>query len=189
MKYNEVSSSKNLHTHAKLMLSEEDQARIVDFFVLEWSIDPHVIVKQMYLEIYYANVLLPEIPSVDKNVCIELAASDTRFIVVTPQKITINQQDDVIPSDHKIGIRVHRQSAIMPIIKRLRECVLPYESASILKKRKPSTLRKNAFGRPHYLPHVIFLRSNNGINNDLSQIGKDFRDKLGILHFSRIKID
>jgi len=111
---------------AKLFLCVSDRDRIRDFFVSEFGITPPYIISNMHLTVYHARRPMPGVVSVTEAVNVVLQASETRFMVMAPGGE--NPRPDLDPARCKIGIRVHKQSSVLPAILKFRERLLRYET-------------------------------------------------------------
>jgi hypothetical protein len=172
---------------AQLYLSKQSTEIVNDFFSSIPEIKQKCIIQNPHLTVYHARRPIPNLlPSVEKTNII-LLTKDTRFMVFVPGGE--NKKVQIIPKKHKVGIRVQKISSCMVSITNYRNRLLAFETKIVLGKRKPSTIHRNAFGSKYYQPHIAFLRSGNGINNDLSPIGKLFREKIPELYFDQFTIE
>ncbi len=95
---------------AQLFLCEEDCARIQDFFVSDFGVKPRCVVRNMHITIYHARRPMPGILSSAEPAHLVLPAGETRFMVMAPGGE--NPRSELDPGRRKVGIRVHKQSAV-----------------------------------------------------------------------------
>jgi hypothetical protein len=183
-------NSKKLHKTeiwAQFVLSQEDCFRIRDFFILEMGIKQRFVVSNMHITVYHARRPMIGLTSSCESIKVILPASETRFMVMAPGGE--NPREELDPGSRKVGIRVHKQSAALPLILRYRNRLLEYETSEVLGKRSPSTHRRNAFGARYFQPHMTLLRAGSSIDRDLTTVGTLFRKALGNLTFDKFSID
>src|ERR1017187_3179518 len=171
---------------ALLFLCENDRIRIREFFACDLDIDRRFILREMHISVYHAQREMPGVASIVEPVRIILPAAETRFMTFAPGGF--EPTPEIIPGEKKEGIRVHGKSAALPAILALRKRLLAHESAEMLGERFPSTMRKSAFGRRSFEPHMALLRAGSGITSDLRAVGAAFRQKLDELVFDRFEI-
>lgn len=172
---------------AQLFLCAEDCTRIRDFFISEFNIKSRYILPKIHLTVYHARRPMLGVVSVSEPTHVVLAATETRFMVMAPGGE--NPRPELVPGQRKVGIRVHKQSAALPLIFSFRDRLLQYETKRVLGNRMPSTHKSNAFGARHYQPHMGLLSAGSRVDRDLSQIGIRFRQILGNLTFDRFAIE
>lgn len=171
---------------AQLFLCDKDRVRVRDFFINEFKIKPKSIIKKMHLTVYYSRRPMPGVVPTKESVSIIVPAEETRFMVLAPGGE--NPRPDLEPKEHRIGIRIHKQSRTLEKISDLRSRLLRFETKQVLGSRAPSTNKTNAFGAQYFQPHVVFLEPQNEIGRELSLVGKSFRNLIGALTFDRFEI-
>lgn len=172
---------------AQLLLSDKDCERLREFLVNRFSIKPKHIVRKMHITVYHARRQMIGLQTIVEPVRIVLPGNDTRFMVLAPGGE--NPRPNLAPAHRKVGIRVQRQSAAMPLILSLRERLLHYETPEVLGARQPSTHRTSAFGARSFQPHMALLRAGSGVHHDLTVLGEPFRKHVGDLIFDRFQIE
>lgn len=172
---------------AQLFLCSEDCLRMWDFFGSEFGLDSGCFVRRPHLTVYHARRPMPTVRSLTEPACVVVPAAETRFMVLTPGGES--QRDGIDPRDHKVGIRIHRQSVALPVILSYRQRFLQHETPDVLGDRSPSTRKKSAFGARHFQPHMAIFRAGNNVERDLTQVGSRFRAVFGDLTFRRFIVD
>lgn len=171
---------------AQLLLANAEQERITDFFECLGVRRKHV-ARRMHVTVYHARRNLPELRQRLETVAMRLPASDTRFMVLAPGGE--NPRGDLVPSEHKIGIRVKWNSEMRRAVNHLRAEFFPMETMDVIGRRSPSDLRRNAFGARHYQPHMTLLRPGSGVHSDLRVVGEQFRAFFDTLSFDRYFVE
>jgi hypothetical protein len=177
---------KNTEIWAQLYLNETDCKRIRDFFNNKIGIKSKYILRKMHLTVYYARRPLHGVIPLVEIANITISTYDTRFMVLAPGGE--NKRIDVIPSNNMVGIRIQKRFPQINSILNYRQKMISFETSNILGSRKKSTLKSNAFGARYFQPHLAILKPNNGISDDLSEIGNLFRNSLDFLHFDKFEI-
>jgi len=170
-----------------MMLDQQSQDQIGEFFISNFSIKRNSIKKKMHLTIYHARRPLLGLQNQDREISVRIESRDLKFMVMVPGGE--NKRPDVDPETSPIGLRVSRQSEAMGQILGLRRQFLEYETPKVLGQRKPSTKRRNAFGARHFQPHVTVLWRGKDLGRDLSPVGMEFRSTVEALHFDRLIVD
>lgn len=172
---------------AQLILSSNDSDHIRNFCINELRIDPKKIIRNLHLTVYHSRRPMPGVIPLEKNIHLVLPINETRFMVMAPGGE--NPRPDIDPQKHKIGIRIQRRSSAMPAIIEFRNEITKFETSKVLGKRLPSNKRRNAFGSRYFQPHIAILRTGKDLENDLTNIGNLFRERLGNITFDRYIID
>lgn len=188
MKMNNSSKIKTtFEIWTQLIVSDQDVENIQKFFTEELSIKKKFLRKSYHLTVYHSRRPMPGVNPVIQNIQLILPVHETRFMVLAPGGE--NLRPDLIPGEKKVGIRVHKQCSIAEDILAFRKSLMKFETPSVLGRRNPSTIRKNAFGSRNFQPHLELLRAGSGINSDLGTIGELFREKIKELTFDKFIID
>jgi hypothetical protein len=170
---------------AKLILSDEDTARIHRFFVSEF--EARRVLRNMHITVYHSRRPIRGVESHSEPARVILPASETRFMVMSPGGE--HPRPELDPSELTVGIRVHKQSSALPSILEFRRRLLKLETQRVLGRRAPSTDKSSAFGARFYQPHLSILRPGSEIDRDLSVLGRRFRETLGDLIFDTFAVD
>lgn len=177
---------RNTEIWAQLHLSSTDCSRLRDFVSSDAGIKKKYILRKMHLTVYYSRRPLPGVRQLIESVRVVVPADETRFMVMTPGGE--NPRSNITPSEHMIGIRIHRQCCALKDIFALRDRLISHETQHVLGKRHPSSNRVNAFGSRWFQPHMVILRSGSSIGDNLSELGVSFRKNLGNLVFDKFEI-
>lgn len=172
---------------AQLFLSKTDSDRIRDFLVNDIGIKSKFIVKHMHMTVYHGRRPMPGVIESHENIHFILPALETRFMVMAPGGE--NARPNLIPGKRKVGIRIHRQSPAMKVLKVYRDRLINLETKAVLGKRQKSNMRRNAFGSRYFQPHLAIIEAGSGIAQDLTWIGKLFRETLGNLIFDKFIVE
>ena len=176
----------NTEVWAQLHLSSHDCFRLREFLAVDIGIRRKYILRDMHITVYYARRPLPGLcPSVESTEII-VPAVETRFMVMAPGGE--NPRSAIEPSKSMVGIRIHRQSSAMAEIALLRQRLLVHETKRVLGSRRSSTNKTNAFGARWFQPHMVMLRPGNGVQQELTQLGLPFRERIGNLFYDKFEI-
>lgn len=173
---------------AQLFLQQASRDALAAFLVSQ-GVSERRIVMSMHLTVYHARRPLPGIVATAESAQLAVAAEDLRFMVMAPGGE--NPRPELEPSRLKVGIRIRRQSEAYARILAYRERFIAHETKSVLGRRRPSTARTSAFGARSFQPHVALLRAKNGVDRDLSVLGRALRVALAHtpLTFDRFIVD
>jgi hypothetical protein len=183
----DATKAHTIEVWAQLLLCDQDCARIRDFFVSEFGLKRSSVVRRMHITVYHARRPMPGVTSVSETTRVVLPATETRFMVLAPGGE--NPRPELDPVNQMVGIRIRKQSAVLPVILEFRDRLLQHETERVLGSRAPSNRKRNAFGARHYQPHMAVLRAGSRIDRNLIRVGIPFREALGDLTFDRFAID
>jgi len=176
----------NTEVWAQLYLSSHDCFRLREFLAVDIGIRRKYILRDMHITVYYTRrPLLGLCPSIESTEII-VPAVETRLMVMVPGGE--NPKSDIEPSKNMVGIRIHRQSSARAEIALLRQRLLVHETKRVLGSRRSSTNNANAFGARWFQPHMVILRQGSGIQQDLTQLGLPFRERIGNLCYDKFEI-
>ena len=174
-----------LEVYALLWLTRECEARLTEFLRSD-GISPNAVQRGMHLTVYYGRRHLPGLSPVQQRVMISADVSETRFMVFAPGGE--NPQPKYDPSRLSVGIRLTKRNSAIDDIQALRETVYRFETPDVIGRRKRTTAWTNCFGARHYQPHIKLLRPGNGLQRDLTTIGKSFRASLNTIDFGKYEV-
>jgi hypothetical protein len=115
---------------AKLILSDEDTARIRRFFVSEFGVKARRVLRNMHITVYHSRRPIRGVESHSEPARVILPASETRFMVMSPGGE--NPRPELDPFELTVGIRVHKQSSALPSILEFRRRLLKLETQRVL---------------------------------------------------------
>ena len=165
-----------------LQLNKESQNEIHNFFISNYGITRDKLLTNLHVTIYYGRRLLKGLRLDDQYVSFKCNVSETRFMTMTPGGE--NPRKGIIPSQRTIGVRLTRRNICIPRILEIRRRI--YKLEPKFEKRQNTTDWKNSFGSREYQPHISLLRPHNGLENDLREVGKNFRRKIKYIKFSKV---
>ncbi|HVU54334.1 MAG TPA: hypothetical protein VHD83_04730 [Puia sp.] len=171
---------------AEFCVSRKSEEEIFDFFRSEYGIAPELIAKNLHLTVYHSRRPMPTIKAVSESCHLTVDTMDLKFMVMAPGGE--NPRLDLIPSERKIGVRVHKKSVLRAKIYKYRNRLAIHETKRILGHRKPSSNSRNAFGARHFQPHISLLKAGTNVDDDLTIIGNAFRDSIHSINFDRFLI-
>jgi hypothetical protein len=176
----------NYEVWCQLYVSKKSTEEIHKFFRDEYNLSPELLIKNLHLTIYHCRRPMPSLEELNESCHLYVDTLDTRFMVLAPGGE--NSKPSIIPSLHKIGIRIKKASDFRAAIDRYRNSAIKHENHKILKSRLPSTKTKSAFGARSFQPHIAIIKSGNGLNINLLEIGTNFRDFVQEIKFDRFVI-
>ena len=174
-----------LEVYALLWLTRDCETRLTEFLVSN-GISPDDVQRGMHLTVYYARRHLPGLSPVQKRVAISADIAETRFMVFAPGGENPRPKYD--PSRLSVGVRLTKRNSAIGDIQALRESVYRFETSDVIGSRKRTTAWANCFGARHYQPHIKLLRPGNGLQRDLTTIGKSFRASLNTIDFGKYEV-
>ena len=150
------------------------------------GIPNHAIQRGLHLTVYHAHRPLPGLRLFRRHVKISADVAETRFMVLAPGGENPRPEHD--PAHRSVGIRLTKRNAAIGDIQELRESLYRLETPEVVGNRKRTTAWRNAFGARHYQPHIKLLKPGNGLEKDLTVIGKSFRSSLRRLEFGKYEV-
>ncbi len=171
---------------AQFRVARKSTIGIQDFFIDEYNISPEFLIPNLHLTIYHSRRPMPDVEELNRPCHLSIDTLDTRFMVLAPGGE--NPRHDLIPAKKKVGIRIHKSSKFRDKIFEYRQQFFLHETPKVLGLRKPSSKTRNAFGARNFQPHIAILKSGSGIQNDLTEVGDNFRDFVQEIHFDRFVI-
>jgi hypothetical protein len=172
---------------AQLWLCQKDCLWVRKFLAATEMVDCASIVNRLHLTVYHARGPMPGITALSEPANMILPTIETRFMVMKPGGEVA--QPNVLPGDHKVGIRVQKCNIAYPDIQEFRARLLEFETPSVLGRCRPSTANRSAFGAPRFQPHMTILRPGNFLGADLTNLGEMFRREIRELTYDRFSID
>lgn len=179
----------NMHEHevyALLWVTRACEARIRDLLVERCQIPEDAVQRDLHLTVYHARRRLPGVTPISTPVRVFVNTAETRFMVLAPGGE--NPRPGLIPGHRSVGIRLTKRNLAIEGIQSLRRSVYRFETPSILGRRHPTTDWRSAFGARHYQPHVKLLKPGSRIGDDLTILGRAFREELERIEFGRFEI-
>lgn len=170
----------------QLHLSRESTYRISKFLQLEYGVIPKDIISNMHLTVYHSTKEMNNVFELAEECNHVFDTQYTRFMVLAPGGE--NPKPRIKPKNHKIGIRIQKQSDIYHTIISYRNRLIQNETVDMIGNRMPSTRTKSAFGLRNFQPHISFLKTGSRINPNLFEVGNDFRFHVQELRFDRFSI-
>lgn len=164
-------------------LERSTEKRICEFFC-DTGVPMEAIQKGMHLTIYHSQVpLLSDIPE-QSRISVIANVDETRFMVMAPGGE--NSKPNLAPTRRSVGIRLTKRNSAIPEIIQFRRNA--YKLEPEFRARKNTSDWTNAFGARHFQPHIKLLRPGNGLDHNLTEIGKKFREHFDELKFSKIAV-
>lgn len=172
---------------AQLLLCDRDCRRVIDFFKSEFAISQDHVAERSHITVYHARAEMPGVHPTLEPAEVVVEASDTRFMVMVAGGEVA--RPGVLPSQERVGIRIRRQTAGFEALQRYRQRLLAHETPEILRGHRGSTSSRSAFGAPRFQPHMVLLRSGSPVPDDLTIVGRRWRETMGQLTYDRFLID
>lgn len=172
--------------YALLWVTKACEARIRGLLVEAGGIPEDAVQRGLHLTVYYARRWLPGVELINRPVRISANAAETRFMVLAPGGE--NPRRDLVPSHRSVGIRLTKRNSAMAEIQELRMSLCRFETPSVLGCRRPTTKWRSAFGASNYQPHIKLLQPGSSVGDDLTVLGRFFREELEQIDFGRFEI-
>ena len=173
--------------YSLLWMDRDSEKEISDVLKYKCGIDEVHIQRRMHLTIYHSRRRLIGVKRCKSYEIIKSDVKETRFMVLAPGGE--NPRKNIDPNKSPIGIRLTRRNIAIPRLLQLRRSFYKYENEYVLKNRRHKTSdSKNAFGSNHFQPHILMIRPGNRINQNLTNIGKIFREELKYIYFNKFEI-
>lgn len=178
--------SHRFEIYALLHVSRESETQVRRFLIQRAGLNERAVRRGLHLTVYYARRMLPNVRNSAQSVGIEANSSETRFMVMAPGGE--NPREELVPNRKTVGIRLTRRNAAISAIQDLRRSLYERETKELIGSRKRTTAWTSCFGARHYQPHITLLYPKSGVEDDLSNLGKVFRDEILTIDFDRFEI-
>ena len=173
--------------YSLLWIDRESEKEITDVLKYKCGVDEGNIQRRMHLTIYHSRRRLINVKRSKSYEIIKADVKETRFMVLAPGGE--NPRKNINPNKCPIGIRLTRRNIAMPRLLQIRRSFYRHENEYVLRNRRHKTSdKKNAFGSNHFQPHILMIRPDNKINQNLTDIGKIFRKELKYIYFNKFEI-
>lgn len=171
---------------AQLRVARKSAIEIHDFFRSEYRISPQFLISNIHLTVYHSRRPMFGLEECERSCHLSVDTYDTRFMVLAPGGE--NPRPEIVPGKRKVGLRVKRDSKLRDKINEYRNLLLAYETPYVLGNRNPSSKSKNAFGARNFQPHMSLLKAGSGIQDNLTEVGENFRESVPEIYFDKFFI-
>jgi hypothetical protein len=142
----------------------------------------------MHITVYHSMVELPGVVPISESILEGISASETRFMVMTGGGEA--PRPGVRPGSKPVGVRIHPKSPSYLLVQSYRQRLVAYETAAVLGPKRQSTHNRSALAAsPDYQPHMLLLRAQSPIPDDLKVVGARWREQIGELTFDTFLVD
>ena len=180
-----MTTENKYEVYAILWVSGDCEEQISRFLHDEIGVRKGAIQKRMHLTVYYGKKPLPGLMEGTSLVHITANTDETRFMVFAPGGE--NPRTELIPGRRSVGIRLTKRNKAIDEIQQLRKSVYRLETQQVVGRRHRTTPWRNCFGARNYQPHIKLLQPGNQVGDDLTIIGRSFRDKIDLIEFDRFE--